>query len=313
MTGLTDLDEASGLATFGAGTTGPALEAALAPRGLTLGHYPQSWEYSTRRRLGRDPLGRASSRSGSGGSRPCSPAAGSRHRPARSSCRPTPPPRPARTSASSSSARRAGSGSSPRRPSGPSPIPDYDETFGVLPPRTGSGRVGARPRRSREARLPLAMVRAVDPARDRDDLRAGRHGRGASVLLRGYLGRRGVGAGAVRSCSSALAGRTAAGRGGRRRGRRRSSARTAGSASPGVVRAAAGSAKRFRGAVPAQRALGAGYAVDTLETAVDWSRLPRARRRPRPGPPPRPRRRSASGSMRSATCPTSTRPGRACT
>jgi alkyldihydroxyacetonephosphate synthase len=45
--GLRHLDETSGLATFGAGTTGPALEAALEPFGLTLGHYPQSFEAST--------------------------------------------------------------------------------------------------------------------------------------------------------------------------------------------------------------------------------------------------------------------------
>ena len=45
--GLLDLDDQSGLATFGAGTLGPDLEAALAPHGLTLGHFPQSWERST--------------------------------------------------------------------------------------------------------------------------------------------------------------------------------------------------------------------------------------------------------------------------
>ena len=37
----------SGLATFGAGTAGPALEAALEPHGFTLGHFPQSFELST--------------------------------------------------------------------------------------------------------------------------------------------------------------------------------------------------------------------------------------------------------------------------
>jgi alkyldihydroxyacetonephosphate synthase len=47
LAGLRDLDARSGLATFGAGTLGPDLEAALAPHGLTLGHWPQSWERST--------------------------------------------------------------------------------------------------------------------------------------------------------------------------------------------------------------------------------------------------------------------------
>ncbi len=47
MAGLTGLDPVSGLATFGAGADGPAVEAALGAGGLTLGHYPQSWELST--------------------------------------------------------------------------------------------------------------------------------------------------------------------------------------------------------------------------------------------------------------------------
>ena len=47
MTGLTRLDTVSGLATFSPGTTGPAVEAALEEHGLTLGHFPQSWELST--------------------------------------------------------------------------------------------------------------------------------------------------------------------------------------------------------------------------------------------------------------------------
>lgn len=47
MTDLVDLDEAGGLATFQAGVAGPAVERALGARGFTLGHYPQSWELST--------------------------------------------------------------------------------------------------------------------------------------------------------------------------------------------------------------------------------------------------------------------------
>ncbi|WP_324668829.1 FAD-binding protein [Geochorda subterranea] len=44
---LIRLDERSALATFGAGVRGPELEASLRARGWTLGHYPQSFEYST--------------------------------------------------------------------------------------------------------------------------------------------------------------------------------------------------------------------------------------------------------------------------
>jgi alkyldihydroxyacetonephosphate synthase len=44
---MLDLDETSQLATFGAGVSGPALEAQLNPHGYTLGHFPQSFEFST--------------------------------------------------------------------------------------------------------------------------------------------------------------------------------------------------------------------------------------------------------------------------
>jgi alkyldihydroxyacetonephosphate synthase len=45
--GLHELDARSQLAAFGAGTTGPELERILNARGLTLGHFPQSFEFST--------------------------------------------------------------------------------------------------------------------------------------------------------------------------------------------------------------------------------------------------------------------------
>lgn len=47
MDRLLKLDDLSRVATFEAGVTGPALEAQLARRGCTLGHFPQSHEYSS--------------------------------------------------------------------------------------------------------------------------------------------------------------------------------------------------------------------------------------------------------------------------
>ncbi len=47
MNKLIHFDKESQIATFGAGTLGPDLEAQLAEHGYTLGHYPQSWELST--------------------------------------------------------------------------------------------------------------------------------------------------------------------------------------------------------------------------------------------------------------------------
>jgi alkyldihydroxyacetonephosphate synthase len=47
MNRLIDLDTQSLLATFNAGVTGPDVEAQLRAHGYTLGHFPQSFEYST--------------------------------------------------------------------------------------------------------------------------------------------------------------------------------------------------------------------------------------------------------------------------
>lgn len=47
MTGLVAFDEVAQEATFHAGTTAPAAEAALAERGFELGHFPQSFEFAT--------------------------------------------------------------------------------------------------------------------------------------------------------------------------------------------------------------------------------------------------------------------------
>jgi alkyldihydroxyacetonephosphate synthase len=47
MNQLLKLDETSMLATMGAGTPGPQVEALLKPHGYLLGHFPQSYEYST--------------------------------------------------------------------------------------------------------------------------------------------------------------------------------------------------------------------------------------------------------------------------
>jgi len=44
---LLQLDRMSQIATFGAGTPGPLVESQLKPMGFTLGHFPQSWELST--------------------------------------------------------------------------------------------------------------------------------------------------------------------------------------------------------------------------------------------------------------------------
>ncbi|MEZ5501637.1 MAG: FAD-dependent oxidoreductase [Halioglobus sp.] len=74
MNKLMHLDRESQIATFGAGTVGPRVEAQLAAEGYTLGHYPQSWELST---IGGWVASRpaASNRCAMAGSNSCLPAA----------------------------------------------------------------------------------------------------------------------------------------------------------------------------------------------------------------------------------------------
>ncbi|MFC8527612.1 FAD-binding oxidoreductase [Nocardia sp. NPDC057227] len=47
LDGLTEVDPVAGTATLGAGLTGPQAEALLAGHGLSLGHYPQSFEFAS--------------------------------------------------------------------------------------------------------------------------------------------------------------------------------------------------------------------------------------------------------------------------
>ena len=47
MNSMLNIDKESQLATFGAGTPGPIVEEELKKHGYTLGHFPQSWELST--------------------------------------------------------------------------------------------------------------------------------------------------------------------------------------------------------------------------------------------------------------------------
>jgi alkyldihydroxyacetonephosphate synthase len=105
LSGLVDLDERSGLATFRAGTLGPEIEAVLGPRGFTLGHFPQSFELSTlggwiaTRASGQESLGYGGIERLVAGLDVIAPAG-------KLSIPPFPPRRRARTSARSSSGAR---------------------------------------------------------------------------------------------------------------------------------------------------------------------------------------------------------------
>lgn len=267
LAGLRNLDEGSLLATFGAGTAGPDVEAALAARGLTLGHYPQSWELST---VGGWVAARSSGQQSAGYGRiEALFAGGTVEAPAGTLVM---PPHPA--SAAGPDLRQAVLGSEGRlgiltdavlRVS-PLPeveafptlfLPDWDRALAF------TGEVA-------RARLPLAMVRTSTPAETWTNLALAGHERTLG-LLRRYLAARGAGPGRCMVLVGLV---------GRRRVMRAAHAEVlAIAAEHGAVRAPATFGRqwhrnRFRTPYLRNTLWEAGYAVDTLETAVSWDRVP---------------------------------------
>ena len=267
LAGLMDLDERSGLATFGGGTTGPAVEAALAPHGLTLGHFPQSFERST---LGGWVAARSAGQQSLGFGRIEDLFAGGRvEAPAGSVVLPAHP-----ASAAGPDLRQLILGSEgrlgivvqatvrtvprPAREAFPAWfLPDW-------PSAVEAARSIAR------AGLPLSMVRVSTPLETATLLALA--GRSRSIdLLRRYLRVRRVGpepslllvgaSGAERVVEAGV--REVAGL-----VRRQGGIAVGGSLGRRWI------ASRFRTPDLRDTLWDAGYALDTLETAVDWTRLP---------------------------------------
>lgn len=267
LAGLRTLDERSGLATFGAGTTGPALEEALRPHGLTLGHFPQSFERSTlggwvvTRSAGQQSLGFGRIEALFAGGRVEAPAGTLEL-----------PPHPA--SAAGPDLRQLVLGSEGR--------------LGILTEATV--RVVARPAREAfpawflpdwshaieaaraigRAGLPLSMIRVFTPLETATLLALAGDSR-SMRLLRRYIGFRNVGpepslllvgaSGTDRLVEAAI----------REVGplvRREGGIAVGGSIGRRWI------ANRFRTADLRDALWDAGYALDTLETAIDWTRLP---------------------------------------
>jgi len=267
MAGLRDIDETSGLASFGAGTLGPDLEAAIAPHGLTLGHFPQSWERSTlggwvaARSAGQQSLGFGRIEALFAGGHVETPAGGLDL-----------PPHPA--SAAGPDLRQLVLGSEGR--------------FGILTeaivrvvpkPRVEAVPawfLGEWPRAVEAAReiaragLPLSMVRLSTPIETATTLALAGESRRATALS-AYIRFRRVGPEPCLLLVSAGGGERLVETAVREVGsivRRHGGTGVGGSIGRAWLRS------RFR--VPDLRdALWElGYAIDTLETAVDWTRLP---------------------------------------
>ena len=267
MSGLARWNEAAGLATFGPGTTGPAVEAALAGVGRTLGHYPQSWELSTvggwvaTRSVGQQSIGYGRIDERFAGGTLESPAGTMRM-----------PPLPA--SAAGPDVRQLVLGSEGRLGIvteailRTSPLPEEERFHAVFFPDWDAALAAVHALAGWE--LPLSMVRLSTPAETETNLALAGHAR-TMRALRAYLGVRGAGRGramAVVGASGAHATVTVAlleafailGRHG------------------GVRVPRVGEEwrrNRFRTPYLRDALWTAGYAVDTLETAADWSVVPR--------------------------------------
>lgn len=265
MAGLRDLDPGSRLATFGAGTTGPELEAALAEHGLVLGHRPQSWELSTvggwvaTRSAGQESLGYGRIEDLFAGGHLETPAGPMDL-----------PPHPA--SAAGPDVRHVVLGSEGR--AGfitdvivrASAVPEAEHRVAFVV--GGWDRAVDLAQALAQADLPLSMVRVSTPLETATTFALGAEARGAGILRR-YLGLRApdgerclaiVGTAGPAGVVRAVARAVGAVAGDHRAVR-----------APGV--ASAWAHQRFRGAYLRNTLWDAGYAVDTVETAVDWSRL----------------------------------------
>ncbi len=267
LSGLRSLDHESGLATFGAGSTGPTVEGALAAQGLTLGHYPQSWELSTvggwvaTRSAGQQSIGYGRIDSLFAGGRLVAPAGMLEL-----------PPHPA--SAAGPDLRQLVLGSEGRLgiltdvTLRAVPRPELEVVLGAFLPGVDAG-IAASQELAR-AHLPISMIRFSTPAETRTTL-AMAADRTSVRLLERYLGARGLGSGRC-LLLVVLTGRRRVVEAGRREVR--SIVRShRGMGAPGAL-GRRWMTERFRAPYLRNTLWEAGYAVDTVETATDWARLP---------------------------------------
>jgi len=264
---LLGLDEVSRLATFGAGVAGPDLEAQLRAHGLTLGHFPQSFEYST---LGGWIATRSSGQQSLHYGRIERLFAGGRvETPAGTLELPVFP-----ASAAGPDLRELVLGSEGRlgfitqATVRVSALPEREEFVGVFFPGWDEGLQAARA--IAQARLPLSLVRLSAPQEARTMLLLAGHERllkalEAWVSFRGakegkallVIGATGAGSTVRLALNEALA-----------------LTRQHAGVSAGRYFGAQWTKNRFRAPYLRNSLWDAGYALDTLETAAPWSRVP---------------------------------------
>ena len=267
LAGLRSLDARSGLATFGAGTLGPGLEAALADRGFTLGHSPQSFERST---VGGWVVTRSAGHRSVGFGRIESSFAGGRLESPRGTLElPTHP-----ASAAGPDLRQLVLGSEGRLGLLTEvvvralPTPDHERLATWFARDWPTGMELARA--IGQTRLPVSAIRLSTPLETASLLAMAGKSSGRR-LLDAYLRARGVAHGGCLLIVEAS---------GRRRIVEAAIKETASLArAAGAVRAPGSIGRRwrdgrYRSVSLRDRLWAQGYALDTLETATDWSRLP---------------------------------------
>ncbi|HXY21013.1 MAG TPA: FAD-binding oxidoreductase [Gemmatimonadales bacterium] len=269
INGLRRFDEVSELASFGAGIAGPDLEAQLRARGFTLGHFPQSFEFST---LGGWIATRSSGQQSLGYGRIERLFAGGRvEAPAGTLDLPSFP-----ASAAGPDLREIVLGCEGRlgiiteATVRVSPLPERERFYAVFLPTFDDGVAAVR--ELVQARLPLSMLRLSTAVETETTLRLAGHER-LIQALEGVLSLRGAGA---EKCMLLL-GFTG----------RKSVVTVARKDAIGIALAHRGvrvggavvgkqwQRSRFRVPYLRNALWEAGYAVDTLETATRWSRVPK--------------------------------------
>ena len=266
MRALLDLDARSMLATFGAGVAGPDLEAQLRVHGFTLGHFPQSFEYST---LGGWIATRSSGQQSLHYGRIESLFAGGRiETPAGTLDVPAFP-----ASAAGIDVRELVLGSEGRAGIVTeatvriSRLPARETFAGIFFPDWASARDCVMA--LAQAGTALSMLRLANPMETFVTLELAGGGPAVRALER-YLAVRGAGDGKCLLIAGASGNERAAGAAWREL---RSTARRHRGVYAGRALGERWRRNRFRGVYVRNALWDLGYAVDTLETAVDWPRV----------------------------------------
>jgi alkyldihydroxyacetonephosphate synthase len=266
MNRMAAFDDRSLLATFGAGVSGPDLEAQLRARNHTLGHYPQSFEYSTlggwiaTRSKGQQALFYGRIEDLFAGGTLIAPAG-----------KLSLPPYPA--SAAGPDLRHLVLGSEGRMgiiteaTVRVSPLPEKEDFHGLFFPDFAAGQAAVR--EMVQAGLPLSMLRLSTPVETETTLVMAGHER-AIGLVEQYLGVRGVSQGksmlmAGFSGTEHLVKAT--------RKEAQAIAKRHGGIHVGKQFGQQWRKSRFRSPYLRNTLWELGYAVDTLETAVPWNHL----------------------------------------